>query len=67
LDAWARFHETVGCLPDDEREVVQLVWYDGMKQPEAAAVLGVSLATLKRRWQSARLRLSELLEDWSVE
>jgi RNA polymerase sigma-70 factor (ECF subfamily) len=67
LDAWARFHETVGCLPDDEREVVQLVWYDGMKQPEAAAVLGVSLATLKRRWQAARLRLSELLEDWSVE
>ena len=67
LDAWARFHETVGCLPEDEREVVQLVWYDGMKQPEAAAVLGVSLATLKRRWQSARLRLSELLENWSVE
>jgi RNA polymerase sigma-70 factor (ECF subfamily) len=67
LDAWARFHETVGCLPDEEREVVQLVWYDGMKQPEAAGVLGVSLATLKRRWLSARLRLSELLEDWSVE
>jgi RNA polymerase sigma-70 factor (ECF subfamily) len=67
LDAWTRFHEHVGCLPDDEREVVQLVWYDGMKQPEAAGVLGVSLATLKRRWQSARLRMSELLEDWSVE
>jgi DNA-directed RNA polymerase specialized sigma24 family protein len=30
-------------------------------------VLGVSLTTLKRRWQAARLRLSELLEDWSVE
>lgn len=67
LDAWTRFHEHVGCLPDEEREVVQLVWYEGLKQPEAAAVLGVSLATLKRRWQSARLRLSELLEDWSLE
>ena len=67
LEAWARFHEAVGCLPDEEREVVQLVWYDGMKRPEAAAVLGVSLATLKRRWQSARLHLSELLEDWSLE
>lgn len=67
LEAWARFHETVGCLPDEEREVVQLLWYEGLKQPEAAAVLDVSLATLKRRWQAARLRLSELLEDWSVE
>jgi RNA polymerase sigma-70 factor (ECF subfamily) len=67
LEAWARFHETVGCLPDEEREVVALVWYEGLRQPEAAAVLGVSLATLKRRWQAARLRLSELLEDWSVE
>ncbi len=67
LEAWARFHETVGCLPDEEREVVALLWYEGLRQPEAAAVLGVSLATLKRRWQAARLRLSELLEDWSVE
>lgn len=67
LEAWARFHEQVESLPDDEREVVQLIWYEGLRQPEAAAVLGVSLATLKRRWQAARLRLSELLEDWSVE
>jgi len=67
LDAWTRFHEHVGCLPEEEREAVQLVWYEGLKQPEAAAVLGVSLVSVKRRWQSARLRLSELLEDWSVE
>ncbi|MBR9804741.1 RNA polymerase subunit sigma-70, partial [bacterium] len=30
--------------------------------PEAADVLGVSLATVKRRWQSARIRLSETLD-----
>ncbi|HET6574115.1 MAG TPA: sigma-70 family RNA polymerase sigma factor [Fimbriiglobus sp.] len=67
LEAWTRFHEQVDRLPDEEREVVQLLWYEGLRQPEAAVVLGVSLATLKRRWQAARLRLSELLEDWSVE
>jgi len=67
LEAWARFHEHVDSLPQDEQEVVQLVWYEGFKQNEAAAVLGISLATLKRRWQSARLRLSEHLEDWSLE
>jgi RNA polymerase sigma-70 factor (ECF subfamily) len=47
--------------------VVQLLWYEGLRQPEAAVVLGISLATLKRRWQVARLRLGELLEDWTVE
>lgn len=67
LDAWTRFHEHVGCLPDEEREVVALLWYEGLRQPQASEVLGVSLATLKRRWQAARLRLSELLEDWSLE
>lgn len=67
LEAWARFHELVDALHDEEKETVQLLWYEGLKQPEAAALMGVSLATLKRRWQSARLRLCELLEDWSVE
>lgn len=67
LEAWAHFHEQVDRLPEEEREVVQLLWYEGLRQPEAAVVLGVSLATLKRRWQAARLRLSELLENWTVE
>jgi len=67
VEAWTRFHEQVEALPEEEREVVALVWYEGLSQPEAAAVLCVSLATVKRRWQSARLRLCELLEDWNVE
>ena len=67
LDDWTRFHEQVEGLPDDQREVVELLWYEGLSQPEAAEVLGVSLATVKRRWQAARLRLCELLEDWTLE
>lgn len=67
LENWSRFHALVDSLPDDEREVVALLWYEGFRQPQAAELLGVSLATVKRRWQAARLRLSELLEDWSVE
>jgi RNA polymerase sigma-70 factor (ECF subfamily) len=58
---WTRFHEEVERLPDDERHVFDLLWYEGMTQPEAAEVLGVSLKTVKRRWQSARLMLRERL------
>jgi len=67
LEAWTRFHEQVEALPEEEREIVMLLWYEGLAQPEAAAVLGISLATVKRRWQAARLRLYELLEDWTLE
>lgn len=62
LQAWAEFHERVEALPDEEREVFDLLWYQELAQPEAADVLGISLATLKRRWMSARLRLQEVLD-----
>lgn len=67
LEGWSRFHEAVEGLPDDQRQVVDLVWYEGLSQPESAAALNVSLATLKRRWAAARLTLCEVLEDWTVE
>jgi RNA polymerase sigma-70 factor (ECF subfamily) len=59
LACWSEFHARVGALPDDERETVELLWYQGLPQPEAAALLGVSLATVKRAWLSARLKLQD--------
>jgi RNA polymerase sigma-70 factor (ECF subfamily) len=58
LEAWAVFHESIELLDDNQKQVVELLWYEGMSQPQAAEVVGVSLATVKRRWQSARLFLS---------
>jgi RNA polymerase sigma-70 factor (ECF subfamily) len=57
IEAWTEFHERVGKLPLDEQEVVNLLFYEGLQQEQAAAVLGISYSTLKRRWQAARLRL----------
>jgi RNA polymerase sigma-70 factor (ECF subfamily) len=48
-------------MPDDEREVFDLLWYQGLTQVEAAAVIGVTDRTVKSRWRSARLRLHEAL------
>lgn len=59
LCEWSTFHEHVGRLPEEYREVFDLLWYKGLTQPEAAEVLGVSLATLKRRWQAARILLHD--------
>ncbi|MBM4088262.1 MAG: sigma-70 family RNA polymerase sigma factor [Planctomycetes bacterium] len=58
LLAWAEFHEHAGKLPDEEREVFDLLWYQQVPQADAAALLGVSIRTVKRRWQRAKLQLS---------
>ena len=58
LADWGEFHQRVDQLPEEEREVVNLLFYEGLQQEEAADVLGISIRTLKRRWQSARLRLN---------
>jgi RNA polymerase sigma factor (sigma-70 family) len=62
LAGWTEFHQQVEKLPDEERQVFDLLWYQGLKQAEAAEMLGVAERTIKRRWQSARLMLHEALK-----
>jgi RNA polymerase sigma-70 factor (ECF subfamily) len=50
-------------LPEDEREVFDLVGIQGLTHPEAAAVVGVSEKTVQRRLNRARLLLAERLTD----
>jgi RNA polymerase sigma-70 factor (ECF subfamily) len=61
LQAWRELHQQITALPTEEREVFELLWYQELTQAEAAAVLGVSVPTVKRRWLQARLLLQEAL------
>jgi RNA polymerase sigma-70 factor (ECF subfamily) len=62
---WTEFHEKVEALPDEERETFDLLLYQGLSQADAAAVLGISVRSVKRRWQRARLLLRDALRgDW---
>lgn len=63
LAQWSWFHEYCDKLPEEEREVVNLLYYQGLTQEEAARVLGKSLRTIKRRWFDARQRLHEALKE----
>jgi RNA polymerase sigma factor (sigma-70 family) len=62
LAVWSEFHQRVDTLPEQEREVFDLLWYQELTQAEAAALLGISEATLKRRWLAARRRLHQTLK-----
>jgi RNA polymerase sigma-70 factor (ECF subfamily) len=61
LRRWTEFHEAVARLPDDLRAVFDLLWYQGLSQAEAAALLGVAVPTVKLRWMKARLSVEQAL------
>jgi RNA polymerase sigma-70 factor (ECF subfamily) len=61
-EQWDRLHAEVERLPDDEREVVELIWFHGLTQAEVAQIAGITERTVQRRWIRARLKLFTVLE-----
>ena len=64
LAQWTELHEQIGALPDEERDVVGMLFYQGLSQAEAAELLGLSLRTVQRRWHDA---LAKLHRIWNRE
>ena len=60
---WQEFHSRVEQLPDEDREVFDLLWYHELSQEQAAQMLDVSVRTVRRRWRSARLTLHDAFVD----
>jgi RNA polymerase sigma factor (sigma-70 family) len=58
-----RMLQTIDELPDDERELFDLVRIQGMTQTETAKLLGVSDVTVKRRLNRGLRLLAERLAD----
>jgi RNA polymerase sigma-70 factor (ECF subfamily) len=58
-----RMLEAIEGLPEDEREVFDLVAIQGLSHAETAALVGVSDKTVQRRLNRARLLLAERLAD----
>jgi RNA polymerase sigma-70 factor (ECF subfamily) len=67
LATWLEFHQRVELLPEEERDVFQLLWYGGLSTEEAAEALQVSARTVRRRWQAARLALHDVLSRNTIE
>jgi RNA polymerase sigma-70 factor (ECF subfamily) len=62
LDRWSLFHAAVGKLPDDQREVFDLVWYLGADQRAIATLLDCSPRTVKYRWRAARESIRQAMQ-----
>jgi RNA polymerase sigma factor (sigma-70 family) len=66
-EAWVvfereRLNRALGRIPDAEREVIELAYFDGYTQSELAGRLGLPLGTVKRRTFTGLRRLRTLLE-----
>jgi len=61
LEEWAAFHETVDRLPEEERQVMDLLWNRGLTHAQAAEALGMATKTIQRRWAAARLAIRDAL------
>jgi RNA polymerase sigma factor (sigma-70 family) len=63
LGQWTEFHEYVEALPEDDRLLFDLLWYQGLTLNQAAAITGSSERTMRRHWKLARLALYQKLVD----
>ena len=63
LARWSEFHEAIDGLPEEDREIISLIWYGGLKQKEVAQLLQISERTVIRRLNRAKLALNEVLID----
>ena len=57
LESWTRLHAAVAALPDDDRELFDLVWFMGATQHDIATLTGSSPRTVRRRWDEVKRRL----------
>lgn len=60
LAQWTELHRHIDALPAEEREIVGLLFYQGLSQAEAATVLNLSLRTLQRRWHEVLMKLQRV-------
>lgn len=64
LAHWTELHRHIDALPDEEREIVGLLFYQGLSQAQAAELLHVSVRTVQRRWRDALCKLHDV---WGAE
>jgi RNA polymerase sigma-70 factor, ECF subfamily len=59
-----RVREALAALPDEQREVLTLMYFDGLTQTEVAARSGLPLGTVKSRCLLGMRRMRAAMQGW---
>lgn len=63
VEARRTLERVLAQLPPDQREVIELHWFDGLEFPEVAEVVGASVSAVKVRAHRGYVRLRQALGD----
>jgi RNA polymerase sigma-70 factor (ECF subfamily) len=66
VEAQRTLARVLATLPADQREVIELHWFDGLEFPEVAQVVGASVNAVKVRAHRGYVRLRAALGDGAV-
>lgn len=59
---WTELHDAIEQLPDEQREVMDQIFYNGQSHEQAATLLGISSKTVQRRLRKAEEALAVALK-----
>jgi len=59
--------EALMKLPQEQREIIELIYFEGLSQREIAEGMGIPLGTVKSRVKLAMVKLKKLLQKQVVE
>jgi RNA polymerase sigma-70 factor, ECF subfamily len=64
LEKWAAFYEAVGKLPEKDRTLFDLRFFEGLKWAEIADELGIHERNARERWARVLIALRKAVGDW---
>lgn len=60
-----RVKTALEMLPEAQRKVLEMAYYEGLSQSDITEKTGIPLGTIKSRSRQGLLKLRELLKDWA--
>lgn len=64
---WTEFYEKLEGLPEENKQLFDLLWFQGLSQADAAKFLGIPLRTLVRKWMTTRIMIQTLFKNQTPE